>query len=376
LGLQPKSVRSFIEKELLVWQEYAVEGHFKKDSQWYSYHKKVTDSLAKLTGAKATEVVAMNSLTTNLHLMLISFLRPKGSKNKILCDFPSFPSDKYAFDSALKLHGLNSDDSLIRFETLQGNDLATTDQWIETIENNKDQLCLVYLNPINYLTGQLIDVQAISAICQKFNIPIGFDLAHSIGNVELELNKWGIDFAIWCSYKYLNASPGAVGGCFVHERHHNSDLPRLEGWWGTNPKSRFNMSDKFESSQTAEAWQLSNPPILMIAALRASLDVFEQTSLKVLRKVGDDLTNLFIDSVEQSHLKEKLHIINGNSPRGNMLCIRLKTNDSKEIYDKLCKKGIILDQRKPDILRFSFCPLYNTETEVEYLIESMSKVLH
>lgn len=375
LGLQPKLTRSFVEAELEVWKTSAVEGHFKEGTHWYSYHETVAPSLATLTGSKPGEVVAMNSLTVNLHLMLVSFYRPSATRAKILADFPSFPSDKYALDSAIRFHGLDPKTHLIRFETFKNNALSTTEEWLDAIEKNKDTLALVYLNPVNYLTGQLIDVEPIARLCQQYDILIGLDLAHAIGNVTLLLNHWGIDFAIWCSYKYLNAGPGAIGGAFVHDRHHTAVLPRLEGWWGTNSKTRFQMADGFDSCHTVDAWQLSNPPILMLAALRASLEIFNQTSLQELRSLGDAMTIRFIDEITNSALRDEIQIINGTSPRGNMLCARLTNTSSDHIHRQLSQRGIILDQRKPDILRFSFCPLYNIMEDVDFLLEAFNDSL-
>ena len=376
LGLQPKSARDHVLKEMEVWKDHAVEGHFKEGSHWYSYHETVTDSLARLAGAKPSEVVAMNSLTANLHLMMASFLRPQGNKSKILTDAPCFPSDKYALDSALKFHGLDPAEALIKFETLQGNTLATTEDWVEKIEAHAHELCLVYVNPVNYLTGQFLDMKVISETCQRLGLPLGLDLAHSMGNVELELHDWGVDFAIWCSYKYLNSSPGAIGGAYVHERHHTADLPRLEGWWGTNPHTRFQMGDRFESANTAEAWQLSNPPILMLAALRASLDIFDQTSMAELAKSGKAMTDKFVGQVESSNLGEKIHIVNGHVRRGNMLCLRLKdAGNFEKIQETLLAEGVILDTRKPDILRLSFCSLYTNEEDIQALLDVLESVL-
>ena len=377
LGLQPKAIRDAIENELNIWQDFAVDGHFKQGSPWYSYHENLALPLAKLIGAEPTEVVAMNSLTTNLHLMMVSFFQPTKAKYKILTDSPCFPSDKYALDSILKFHGLDPADALIKIETIEGESLINTQKFLSKIKEHKEKACLVFLNPVNYLSGQFMDIEVIAAACQQHGLTIGLDLAHSIGNVPLKLHEWQIDFAIWCSYKYLNGGPGTIGGCFVHSNHHQQDLRRFEGWWGTNNKTRFLMKNTFESAFTADAWQLSNPPILLLAALKASLEIFDQTTINKLNEQSSLLTSLFIDAVEKCRLKEHINIINAETNRGNMISLRLKnSNHFSEVQEKLTKAGIVIDYRQPDILRASFSPLYNTQADVHAFLNALDYALN
>jgi len=378
LGLHPKSVRSAIEEELQIWQDFAVEGHFKDGSHWFSYHKKVSPALARIVGAHESEVVAMNSLTTNLHLMMVSFYRPTQQRYKIITDAPIFPSDKYALDSVIKRFGFNPADALIQIPTLTKNALISTDQLIDIIKKNKDQACLLWLNPVNYLSGQRFDIPAIAKACHQYDITIGLDLAHSVGNISLELHAWQVDCAVWCSYKYLNGGPGTIGGCFVHKNHHDKVLPRLEGWWGQAEENRFAVLDQFQGVPTAEAWQLSNPPILLMAALRASLDIFDRTSVTLLAESSRELTAFFENLLINSKINNRIKIIN-NRPheRGNMLCMWLtKSSDLSALQHRLKEGNVVVDYRHPDIIRASFCPLYNTRDEVLRFFEILEDTLY
>jgi len=377
-GLQPKSVASFIKEELDIWRKYAIEGYFKNGDHWFSYHKKLSPSLAPLLGAYESEIVAMNSLTTNIHLMLLSFYKPTQQRYKILTDAPAFPSDKYALESAIKRHGFDPQEALIQIPTLTKNTLITTDQLVEVIKKNQDCACLLWLNPVNYFSGQRFDIAAIAKVCHQYDIAIGLDLAHSIGNISLELHAWQVDCAVWCSYKYLNGGPGAIGGCFVHKNHHDKMLPCLEGWWGQPKETRFLGRDQFQDISTMETWQLSNPPVLLMAALRAALDIFDKTSVTQLAEVSREFTDFFENLLVNSRINTRLKIIN-NRPheRGNMLCMWLTQNSDVPILrDRLREGNIAVDFRCPDIIRVSFCPLYNTRDEVLRFFEILEDALY
>ena len=376
LGLQPKNTRNIVENELKVWQDFGVEGYLKQ-SVWFNYHEKLHPSLAKIVGAKNSEVVAMNSLTANLHFMLMSFYSPRKNKYKIITDAPCFSSDKYCLDSIIRFHGFDPHNSLIKIQTMENKKLINTEQFIDAIEKNRNDVCLCVINAVNYLSGQLLDIKEISDVCAKHNIILGLDLAHAIGNVPLDLHKWGVDFGVWCSYKYLNGGPGTIGGCFINEKHHHSKLPRVEGWWGTDSRERLKMKETFDPIPSAESWQLSSPPILTMAALKASLDIFDNISLSKLHSEGSALTCLFDDLILSSSIGTKITIINNKKDaRGNMLSAVIEgQEDVKDLQCTLRKHGIVLDSRPPNILRFSFCPLYNDSSEVNYFVKTLESCI-
>jgi len=283
LGLQPKSTSEFVNQELEDWKMLGVEGHFRAKNPWMPYHEFLTNSLAKIVGAKPIEVVAMNALTVNLHLMMVSFYRPKGKRVKIMMEADAFPSDHYAVKSQLNFHGVSNEDGLILLKPREGEDTIRTEDILQIIEEQGETIALIMIGGVNYYTGQLFDMKTITSAGHSKGCTVGFDLAHAVGNVKLELHSWGVDFAVWCSYKYLNAGPGAVAGCFVNEKHaSDSDLPRFSGWWGHDKESRFTMPDDFVPIPTTESWQLSNAPILSMASLRASLAIFEEVGVEKL----------------------------------------------------------------------------------------------
>ena len=294
LGLQPKRTKEFINQEIKDWAELAVEGHFYAKNPWMPYHEFLSNSYAKIVGADPSEVVAMNTLTVNLHLMMVSFYNPNKKKHKILIEADAFPSDIYAVESQIKYHGLNPKDSLIKISARKGEVCIRTEDIEHIIKKNKDELALIMLGGVNYYTGQVLNIEKISEISQDYSIPIGFDLAHAAGNIKLDLNKWGVDFAVWCSYKYLNSGPGSIGGAFIHKKHHNKEIKRFEGWWGHNKDNRFKMPKKFEAIKSSEAWQLSNPPILSLAAVKSSLSIFDEVGMKKLISKSKCLTDYLI----------------------------------------------------------------------------------
>jgi kynureninase len=370
LGPMPKKVRDYIEQELVDWQKLAVEGHFHAKWPWLPYHEFLTPSMARLVGAKDSEVVVMNTLTVNLHLMLVSFYRPTEKKYKILIEQNTFPSDKYAVDSQAKFHGHNPEDAIIILPT-EDKMSSSTDSILQTIEDNKDELALVMLGNCNYLSGQRFDFEKIVQAGHRHGIPVGFNLAHGAGNLKLNLHDWNVDFAVWCSYKYLNSGPGSLSGCFVHENHHKTDLPRFEGWWGTNKKTRFKMGPQFEAIESAEAWQLSNPPIFQLAALRASMEVFDDAGMDAISEKSKKITS-YMEFLIKETCSESCEVITPEE-RGSMLCLRFK-NNPQNLLEVFKEKNVICDFREPDILRMTPAPLYNTYEEVYRFVEIIAQV--
>jgi len=366
LGLMPKSARAVVEEELDHWAKLGVEAHHGADTPWYSYHEAVREPLARLAGAQPNEVVCMNSLTVNLHLMMATFYRPTRSRFKILMDDPAFPSDTYAVKTQIVHHDLDPDNALVLARARQGEFNIRTEEIIELIETNHDQLALVLIAAVNFFTGQLLDILAITKAAQKHGILVGVDLAHAIGNLPLTMHEWNVDFAIWCTYKYLNGGPGAVGGAFVHERHAtNTNLPRLGGWFGNDPKTRFrlHLEPNFIPVPSADGWQISNPPIFSMAPLRASLTTFDEAGgLERLRAKSVKLTGYleFLLNQTTSH-----KIITPKSPdeRGCQLSI-IAQEESKALFNKLQSAGVKCDFREPNVIRAAPTPLYNTFHEV------------
>lgn len=379
LGLQPKTSLKYINDEMLAWQTHAVEGHILGEHPWVNYHETVTEQLAQITGSKGSEVVAMNSLTVNLHLMLISFFKPTKNRSMILIEQQSFPSDSYAVKSQLKLHNLNPEQHLLEI-TPDNNDLLTTQRWLDLIEQFGDKIAVVLIPGVQYLTGELLDIEQITIMAKSKGCMVGVDLAHAIGNVPLQLHKWQVDFAVWCSYKYLNSGPGAIGGCYVHEKHHGkTDMSRLEGWWGHDKATRFLMDNKFIPINSVESWQLSNPNILSLAVLRSSLDIFtEAGGMPVLREKSIGLTNYLQNQIELK-LKDKVNIITptATNQRGCQLSLQLRdeTAKAKQLFNSLTANGITADWREPDVIRVAPTPLYNSYQDVYNFVNIMSELL-
>lgn len=365
LGLQPKKAAEHIEQELEDWKNWGVEGHFRGKTPWVSYHETLTEASAQLVGAKPEEVVIMNSLTVNLHLMMISFYRPTPTRHKIVMEASAFPSDRYAICSQIEMHGYNPEESLVELQPDVEGAIISSSQIAEVIEREGDSIALILLGGVNYYSGQAFDMEKITSWGQAQGCAVGFDLAHGVGNLELELHRWGVDFAVWCTYKYLNAGPGAVAGCFVHKKHaERKDLPRLAGWWGHDKKTRFLMPDKFSPIAGAEGWQLSNAPVFSMASLKASLDIFYEVGMKKLVQKRTLLTN-FLEFLLQQNLNEKVSIITPSSPskRGAQLSLRVHSHD-KKIHEKLTNQGVICDWREPDVIRVAPVPLYNSFEDV------------
>ncbi|MFZ3215973.1 MAG: kynureninase [Candidatus Acidiferrales bacterium] len=365
LGLQPKSTRSYIERELHDWERLGVEGHFHASNPWMPYHEMLAQPTARLVGASPGEVVVMNSLTVNLHLMLISFYRPTPARHKIVIESNAFPSDQYAIQSQIRYHGYDPSESLMELSPRPGETVLHTEDIVELIAEKGAQIALVLLGGVNYYSGQAFDCPRITEAGHAQGCVVGFDMAHAAGNMQLQLHDWDVDFAVWCSYKYLNSGPGGVGGCFVHERHaKDPNLPRLAGWWGHDKASRFRMEPDFQPIPGAEGWQLSNPSILSMAALRASLDIFDQATLPRLRAKSETLTG-YLEFLLDQQPSGRFSIITPRDPaqRGAQLSLRVPKG-GRGVCDRLAQQGVICDWREPDILRVAPVPLYNSFLDV------------
>ena len=372
LGLQPKKTKEYIIQEVDDWKKFAVEGHFHAKNPWLPYHELLSVSYSKLIGAKASEVIAMNTLTVNLHLMMVSFYRPKKNKFKVLIEKDAFPSDIYAVESQIKFHGHKAEEALIKLEPRKGEYFIRQQDIEKIIKENSDEIALILIGGVNYYTGQLFDMQKITKIGHDNGIVVGFDLAHAIGNVKLELHKWGVDFAVWCSYKYLNSGPGAIAGAYINERFHNHELPRFTGWWGHNKKERFLMDDKFKPIKSAEGWQLSNPPIFSLAPVLSALSIFDQVGMDALLKKSKLLTDyleFLINSIENKNI-EVIDV----PMRGCQLSVRVKSYD-KKLFNNLTENGVVADWREPDVIRIAPVPLYNTFTDAFNFYQILKRLL-
>jgi len=365
LGLAPKTAKAYVEQELEDWAKLGVEGHFQARNPWKPYHEFLTEQSARLVGAKPVEVVVMNTLTVNLHLMMVSFYRPTPTKHKIVIEANAFPSDQYAMQSQIKYHNLDPGTSLVALSPRQGETTLRTQDIESFIEKEGDSIALIMLGGVNYYTGQAFEMERITKAGHAKNCIVGFDLAHAAGNLVLNLHDWHVDFAVWCSYKYLNGSPGCVAGCFVHESHANSfELPRFAGWWGQNKETRFQMGPDFDAIPGAEGWQLSNPPILPMAALRASMDIFDEVGMQRLRAKSEQLTcylEFLLDQIQSTDIN--ILTPRDTSQRGCQLSIRVKQK-GKSLYEKLKQHGVFCDWRQPDVIRVAPVPLYNTFEDV------------
>ena len=367
LGLQPKGVRELLAQELEDWATLAVDAHFKGRTPWYSYHEVFHEVGARLVGAVPGEVVMMNGLTTNLHLMMVSFYRPVPGRHKILIEDCAFPSDTYAVKSQLSYHGHDPEEALIVARARPGEHAIRTEDIEGILSERGHEIALVMLPGVQYYTGQAFDMERITVAAKRQGCRVGFDLAHAAGNLVLRLHDWGVDFAVWCSYKYLNSGPGAVGGCFVHRDHGSSELPRFAGWWGNDPATRFRMhlQPEFIPLQGADGWQLSNPPILAMAPLRASLEIFDQAGMENLRAKSIHLTG-YLEFLLDRLLRGSLEIITPRDPhlRGAQLSLRVTRGRGEELFGDLEREGIVSDTRRHDVIRVAPVPLYNTFHEV------------
>ena len=367
LGLQPKSAMEHIDVELDDWAKLGVEGHVHGKNPWLYYHHFTQDALAKLVGANKNEVVAMGSLTNNLHLLMVSFYRPTKERYKILIENRPFPSDQYAVTSQAKFHGFD-ESAIIEMQPRDGEYTLHTEDILAKIEEHKNELALVIFGGVHFYTGQLFDMKTITEAAHNAGANCGFDLAHAMGNIPMQLHDWNVDFACWCSYKYLNSGPGGVAGIFVHEKHHNNDdLPRFHGWWGHNEKKRFKMEATYESMHTAESWQMSNAPVFAMAIHKASLEIIDEAGIDNMRKKSLQLTAfleyLLIEKRKEKNLQFDILTPSNENERGCQISLSFKEN-GKQIFDKLTKAGVIADWREPGVIRVAPVPLYNSFEDV------------
>lgn len=376
LGLQPKTAAAYVDQELRDWAELAVEGHFRAKNPWMPYHRLLAEQTAELVGANPNEVVVMNSLTVNLHLMMVSFYRPTRARHKIVVERGAFPSDQYAVNSQIRFRGFGPATSLVELSPRRGESCLREEDIEELIENKAHEIALIMLGGVNYATGQAFDFDRITRAGQKAGCVVGFDLAHAAGNLPLKLHEWGPDFAVWCSYKYLNGGPGCVAGCFVHERHARDwDLPRFAGWWGHDEATRFEMPPDFQPMPGAEGWQLSNPPIVSLAALRASIDTFHEAGMKRLRAKSVLLTG-YLEFLLNGIGSRKFSMVTPSESerRGAQLSIRI-SGDGRSLCERLAEGGIIGDWREPDIFRVAPVPLYNSFRDVFHFVTRFTSAI-
>jgi kynureninase len=381
LGLQPRTTQEYVVNELEDWAAFGVEGHFHARKPWMPYHEIFPKQLSKIVGCKENEIVVMNSLTVNLHLLMVTFYRPTMQRYKIICEAKAFPSDQYAFESQARHHGLNPDEVIIEVFPRQGEHVVRTEDIISTIRRQGDSVAVVLFGGVNYYTGQLFDIKAITEAAHTVGANAGFDLAHAAGNVELKLHEWNVDFACWCSYKYLNSGPGGVAGIYINEKHAaNTELPRFAGWWGYTKETRFYMEKGFEAIPTAEGWQLSNAPVLSMAAHKASLDIFEKAGMERLhakRKLLSDYLLFIVDNCNDQSGEKIIEVITprNENERGCQVSM-LMLRKGREIFDELTGQGVIADWREPNVIRVAPVPLYNSFEDIYRFGETISGILN
>lgn len=359
LGLQPKRSKKFVDEVMTDWQELAVEGHFHSKKPWWDYHERLAAPLAKIVGAKTEEVTVMNTLTVNLHLLMVSFYRPTSKRYKIICEEKAFPSDQYMFQSQVKFHGYNPEDAIVELQKRPGELHWRTEDVISKIEEIGDELALVLIGGVNYYTGQVFDMESITKAGKSVGANVGWDLAHAAGNVELKLHDWNADFASWCSYKYMNSGPGNASGVFINERHlGKDDIPRFEGWWGTKKETRFLMKSEFEPMENADAWQISNVPVLSVAPYLASLEMFEEAGMEALIEKRNKIVAYleFILHEIDKEVESSFEIITPED-RGCQLSVFLH-GQGRPLFDYLMKNGVITDWREPNVIRLAPAPFY------------------
>ncbi|MFA9189826.1 kynureninase [Flavobacterium sp. FZUC8N2.13] len=362
LGLQPKRTKAYIDEIMDDWANLAVEGHFYAEKPWWDYQERFANPLSTIVGAKPTEVTVMNTLTVNLHLLMVSFYRPTTSRFKIICEEKAFPSDQYMFQSQVDFHGLKPEEVIVEVKRRDGEHNIRTEDVIAKINEVGDELALVLIGGVNYYTGQVFDMETITAAGHKVGAYVGWDLAHAAGNVKLELHNWNVDFAAWCSYKYMNSGPGNASGCFVHEKHHNNpELPRFAGWWGHNKERRFKMEPNFDPIQGADGWQISNLPVLSLAPYLASVEMFAEIGMEVLIEKRDRITAYlaFILGEIDKEVDSSFEIITPLNPaeRASQLSVFLH-GEGRSLFDYLMKNGVITDWREPNVIRLAPVPLY------------------
>ncbi len=383
LGLQPKATRDAVLTELDDWARLGVEGHHLGRNPWLHYHEAMAGPAARLVGAREHEVVMMNSLTVNLHLLLASFYRPTRERFKIVIEDDAFPSDSYAVQTQARWHGLDPSSAIVRLKPRKDEDTVRTEDVLEFIEREGRSVAVMMLGGVNYLTGEWFDMPAITAAAQKQGCIVGWDLAHAAGNVPMRLHDWNVDFAAWCTYKYLNSGPGAVAGAFVHERHtRNPELVRLAGWWGNDPATRFEMGPDFQPRLTAESWQVSNPPILSFAPVRVSLEMFDRATMSALRRKSEQLTGYLeylLDRIAKQNGKDSIFIITPREPgaRGCQLSLAILGGNGRprELHAELEREGVVCDFRAPNVIRVAPTPLYNTFHEAWRFAQIVERVL-
>ncbi len=377
LGLQPRKAKEYVLEELEDWAKLGVEGHMQGRHPWLPYHEFLAQPMARVVGAAASEVVVMNSLTVNVHLLFVSFYRPVGKRRKVIIESDAFPSDLYAVQSQIKFHGGDPESDLLMWKPREGEHTVRYADLDEIMEAHGDEVALVFIGGVNYYTGQSFDLKRISALAHEHGALAGFDLAHGAGNIPYQLHESGADFACWCSYKYLNSGPGSLSGIFVHDRHARAfDLPRFAGWWGHNKDTRFGMRDPFDPLPGAEGWQLSNPPILPMAAMRASLELFETAGMPQLRQKSIKLTNYLHELLADQDIAEHITVITPaeSHHRGCQLSLFVHKG-GKEVFDNITRAGVIADWREPNVIRIAPVPLYNTFEDVWQFVQLLKSAI-
>jgi kynureninase len=371
LGLMPKTTAAAVNKELNVWEKEGVLG---QHSRWEAYHEHLTDSTARLVGANPSEVVVMNALTVNLHLLLVSFYQPTPQRNKIVIEQGAFPSDQYAVESQIRFHGFNPKEALIELIPREGEKYLRTDDILNTLKENSNSIATILIGGVNYYSGQAFDMEKITKVGHEIGAYVGFDLAHSAGNLLLNLHDWNVDFAAWCSYKYICAGPGSPGGVFIHERHGNWEGPRFAGWWGHDKGTRFNMGPDFVPIIGAEGWQISNSPVLSMACLRESMSIFDEAGMKDIRTKSELLTG-YLEYLVKT-ISDNVEIITPFIPseRGNQLSLVMKEN-GEVVFNELGEKGVVCDWREPDVIRIAPSPLYNSYADIYFFFEILKSLV-
>ena len=381
LGLQSRNVKEEINKILDQWASFGVEGFFMGEDRWLDYHDQLTEPLSKIVGAKPNEITVMNQLTVNLHLMMVSFYRPHGKRNKILCEAKAFPSDQYMLETHLRYHGLDPREVLIEIGPREGEHLIRHEDILDAIDKYQDELALVLFGGINYYTGQVFDIRAITEAVHAVGAVAGFDLAHAAGNISLQLHNWDVDFSCWCNYKYLNSGPGAMGGVFIHEKfHRDRSIKRFGGWWGYDKDTRFKMEKGFKPILTAEGWQLSTPSVLLYASHKAALQIFEEAGWENLQSRQRSLNNYLWFVLEELNRSSDEDVVEFITPKdkGVISCqvSMLMLSRGKEIFEELGARGVMLDWREPNVIRIAPVPLYNTFEEVWRFGNIIGSILH
>lgn len=361
LGLQPTRTKSYVDEVMDDWANLAVEGHFHSEKPWWDYHERFANPLSKIIGCLPSEVSVMNTLTVNLHLLMVSFYRPTATRYKIICEEKAFPSDQYMFQSQVDFHGYAAEDAIVEIKRREGEHNIRLEDVLSKIEEVGDELALVLIGGVNYYTGQVFDIKTITAAGHKVGANVGWDLAHAAGNIKLELHDWDVDFAAWCSYKYMNSGPGNASGIFVHEKHHNADLPRFAGWWGHNKERRFKMEPKFDAVEGADGWQISNLPVLSLAPYLASVDMIDEIGMDAIVEKRDKITAYleFILEEISREVGSTFEIITpkNHEERASQLSVFLH-GEGRSLFDYLMKNGVITDWREPNVIRLAPVPLY------------------